>query len=169
MAEQVAGVKAAGTGSAAATALKMSAMLFVLVRIGGFVFGAWWGAVARPHLRALLQTAQLSDLETTLNHIFGIAMFPFTMSILVVLAPLFGWWVYSRVDTARQDATGWLAALFFCIGDAALAIIFSGVQHRLGYDVNMVGLAIGEAIVLLWVMFFMGLGFNIAKLFKSPL
>ncbi len=169
MAEQIAGVKAASTGSVVTTALKMAAMLFLLTRIGAFVFGAWWGAVAEPEIRAVLQTAQLPNTELALNHILGVTLFPFNMAILVVLAPLFGWWVYSRVDKTRQDAVGWVGALFFCLADASLTLIFAGTQHALGYNINVIALAIGEAVVILWLMFFMGIGFNIAKLFKAPL
>lgn len=168
MAEHVA-VKAASTGSVMGIALKMAAMLFLLTRVGGFVFGAWWGAAAEPQIRAILQTAQLPNTEQALNHVLGVTLFPFNMAILVVLAPLFGWWVYSRVDKSRQGAVGWVGALFFCLADAALTLIFASTQHALGYNINVVALAISEAIVVLWLMFFMGVGFNIAKLFKAPL
>jgi len=168
MAEQAV-AKTQGTGSVVATALKMAALLFVLTRVGGFVFGAWWGAVAEPQIRAILQTAQLPNTELALNHVLGVTLFPFNMALLVVLAPLFGWWVYSRVDKPRQDAVGWAGALFFCLADASLALIFASTQHALGYTINLVALAISEAIVVLWLMFFMGIGFNIAKLFKASL
>ncbi|MBW8734807.1 MAG: hypothetical protein JF571_10980, partial [Asticcacaulis sp.] len=58
MVEKVA-TAAASKGSATVTAVKMSAMLFLLTRIGGFVFGAWWGLTALPVLRSMLQVAQL--------------------------------------------------------------------------------------------------------------
>jgi hypothetical protein len=168
VAEQVA-VKAQSSGLVVATALKMSAMLFLLVRVGAFVFGAWWGAVAEPEVRGLLQMAHLPNTEAAVTHVFGLTIFPFNMAILVVLAPLFGWWVYSRVDKPRQDAVGWVGALFYAVADAALAMIFAGAQHALGFDVNLVVLTIGEAVIILWLMFFMGVGFNVAKLFKAPL
>ncbi len=156
-------------GSPAMTAVKLGFFLFLLTRLGGVVFGVWWNLATLPLLRSMLQTAQLPNLEATLTHILGLTLFPFNMAILVVLAPLFGWWVYSRVDKPRQNAVGWLGALVFAVFDAAITLVFAGAELELGYVINLVVLAISEAIIVLWVMFFMGLGFNIAKLFKSPL
>ncbi len=161
--------KAPSKGSATTTALQMGLMLFLLTRLGAFVFGAWWGATAVPALRAFLQGAQIPNVEVTLDRILGLALFPFNMAILVVLAPLFGWWIYSRVDKARQDVVGWLGALIFSVFDAVISLVFAGIEQHLGYVVTLIPLLIGEGIIILWVMFFMGIGFNLAKLFKAPL
>lgn len=168
MTEKVA-TPAVSKGSAAATAVKVGLFLFALTRFGSLVFGTWWNLTTLPVLRSMLETAQLSNLEATLVRIMGLALFPFNMALLAVLAPLFGWWIYSRVDKARQDVVGWLSALFFVSFDLALTLVFAGVELQLGYTINLVLVAIFEAIVILWLMFFMGIGFNIAKLLKSPL
>jgi len=168
MAEQVAKAAAVKT-SPTMTAVKLGLFLFALTRIGGIAFGVWWNLATLPALRAALQVAQLPNLEATLTHIFGLTMFPFNMALLVVLAPLFGWWIYSRVDKPYQDVVGWLGAMFFAGFDIAVTLVFAGLELQLGYAISLLILAIFEAILILWVMFFMGAGFNIAKLFKARL
>ena len=168
MVEKVVGIKAAKTNSAVATALKAGLFLFFLTRVAGGVFGGWWGAISRPVVRSLLQTAQLPNIEATIDRIFIQSMGPLTMAVLTVLAPLFGWWIYSRVEKSRQDAVGWLAALIFAACDAALSLLVAGLQSA-DLGVLLFLLAVGETMMILWIMFFMGVGFNIAKLLKSPL
>lgn len=168
MVEKVAGIKAAKSNSVVVTALKAGLFLFFLTRVAGGVFGGWWGAVSRPVVRSLLQTAQLPNIEATIDRILIQSMGPLTMAVLTVLAPLFGWWIYSRVEKPRQDPVGWLAALIFAGCDGILSLLSAGMDASvIGFV--MVVLAIGETMIILWVMFFMGIGFNIAKLFKAPL
>lgn len=166
--EKVVGIKAAKSSPLVMTALKVGLFLFFLTRVAGGVFGGWWGAVSRPVVRSLLETAHLADIETAVNHILFLSLGPLTMAVLTVLAPLFGWWIYSRVEKSRQDAVGWLAALTFVVFDGVLGLLSAGAAAADTGAIWLV-LAVGETMILLWIMFFMGVGFNIAKLFKSPL
>ena len=168
MVEKVAAKTTTGS-STFVTALKLGVFLFALTRVAGFVFGAWWGLSALPFLRDMLQTAHLANLEATIDRVMGATLLPLNMAVLSVLTPLFGWWIYSRVPEAQQNGAGWYGALIFAACDASLTIVFSGLQAALGYQISLIGLGIGEAIVILWSMFFMGIGFNIAKLFKIKL
>ncbi len=169
MVEKVAATNTVAVNGGLLTAVKVGLFLFAMVRLACVIFGAWWAALSRPMIKGLLQTAQLANIEVTVNYILGTAIFPLIMSVLVVLAPLFGWWIYSRVDGQKQNMVGWTSAVVFAIGDAALTFVFSASQIALGYHIDIFGMIVGEVIVILWIMFFMGLGFNIAKLFKAKL
>ncbi len=146
------------------TGLRLGIFLFLLIRLANFVFNGWWTISAFPDVKALLQTAQMPNLEFAISYVYATTLYPLIMTLLAVLAPLFGWWVYSRVEPEHQSTVGWSGALIFSVCDAILTIV-STPDHVVGY----IGLAISEAIAILWIMFFMGIGFNIAKLFKAKL
>ena len=93
--------------------------------------------------------------------ILGLSLVPLTFALLFVLAPLVGWWVYSRVEPARHNAVGWGAVGFYLLGDIVLSL-FTGIF-------SVPALIAGAVIVGLYTMFWMGIGFNLAKLFRIKL
>ncbi len=154
-------------------AVRGALLLLVLEYFGAFIFGGAWSLLAAPKIEALLYGAQLPNLVLTLTQMLMVSVLPFLFALLAVLAPLFGWWVYSRVPADKQNGTGWAMAAIFAaaqsvigtlqtIGSVPLQDTFSAIAYAFGAVLSFVMLT-------LWVMFFMGVGFLIAKLFRSKL
>lgn len=151
---------AAGT-SAWVTALKAGTFLLVMMRLAGGLYGFFWGVFALPQLDGLLGAWHVTDYAAALSAILGLALVPLTFALLFVLAPMVGWWIYSRVEPARHNLVGWGAVGFYLLGDTILSV-FTGIY-------SVVALGAGALIVGLYTMFWMGIGFNLAKLFRIKL
>ncbi len=153
---------ATAAGSAAwVTALKAGIFLLVMMRLAGGLYGFFWGVFALPQLDSLLGAWHVTDYAAALSAILGLALVPLTFALLFVLAPMVGWWIYSRVDPAKHNLVGWGAVGFYLLGDTILSV-FTGIY-------SLMALAAGALIVGLYAMFWMGIGYNLAKLFRIKL
>ncbi len=155
-----AGAKAEGN-TTFLTSLKVGVFLLVMLRLAGAAYGAFWGLFVSKSLEDMLGVWRVADYATALNQLFGLSLTPLPFAILFVLAPLVGWWIYSRIAPPQQNAVGWSAAAIYCAADSILSLLTGGF--------SIISLIIGSVIVLLYTMFCMGIGFNIAKLFKLKL
>lgn len=153
--------------------VRAASLLFVLEHLGQAIFGGMWGAFAEPKVDAILASVQIPQLEATVEQLMMVNMLPLVLALLGVLTPLFGWWIYSRIPTERQTETGWAIAGFFILFDALLSLVgalFStGQMDAVAWGGFGFLLVITAAILVLWIMFFMGAGFLVAKMFKSKL
>jgi hypothetical protein len=157
----------------AGPAVRAGLLLLALEHFGGFIFGGMWGVFARPSVEALLADVPLPHLSATINQIMNVSLLPLSLAVVAVLAPLFGWWIYSRIEPEKQTETGWAIAGVFTAGDVLFSLIraaFSGVPMD-AFSWGAIGfmLVFGAIISILWVMLFMSIGFLTAKLFKAKL
>lgn len=153
-------VTAANT-AAWTTALKAGLFLLVMMRLAGGIYGFFWGVFSLQPLEQMLGAWRVTEYAQAVTAILGLSLVPLTFALLFVLAPLVGWWVYSRVEPARHNLVGWGAVGFYLLGDTILSL-FTGVF-------SVAALAAGALIVGLYTMFWMGIGFNLAKLFRMKL
>ena len=151
---------AAGTATWT-TALKAGVFLLVMMRLAGGLYGFFWGVFSLPQLDSLLGAWHVTEYAQAVGMILSLALVPLTFALLFVLSPLVGWWIYSRVEPARQNLVGWGAVGFYLLGDTILSL-FTGIY-------SVMALAAGALIVGLYTMFWMGIGFNLAKLFRIKL
>ncbi|HWB97504.1 MAG TPA: hypothetical protein VG672_12395, partial [Bryobacteraceae bacterium] len=104
----------------------------------------------------------IDNYREALGSIYSLSVAPLDFALLTILAPLVGWWVYSRVEPAKQTLVGWLAAVLYVVSDATILVVTTT------FDPLSVSLVSG-VIALVYIMFCMGIGFNIAKLFRLRL
>ncbi|HWB97505.1 MAG TPA: hypothetical protein VG672_12400 [Bryobacteraceae bacterium] len=154
-------------------AVRAAIFLLAIETFGAILFQGLWVAFAAPRVAYILSTAQLPNLGVAVGQMLLVNTLPLALTILAILTPLFGWWIYSRVPAEKQTGMGWTLAAIFTAGHVALGLL-AGLQAGVPYDAiawiaYWFGGIFAYVVVLLWVMFFMGAGFLIAKLFKSKL
>lgn len=166
-------IEGGATKAKVGPAVRGALLLLVLETLGGFVFGSVWVVFAAPTVAAILDGAQLPNLGMAIAQLLNVNVLPLVLALLAVLTPLFGWWIYSRVPAENQNSTGWSMAAIFTTGHILIGALrtfpAAGLQDAVFWIGYVFGLAFAFAVILLWVMLFMGVGFLIAKLFKSKL
>ncbi len=169
MADQMA-AKATPAKSAGAVwtpTLQVAGFLIIMMKLGGTIFGGLWGMFSEPVVERILAALPAENAIPPFS-LLTLSLLPLTLTLLTLLCPLAGWWIYSKVEPQNTSAVGWGAAIVYALADAAISFVFSGMASA-GAQVTLFTLVIGVVIAVLYAMFFMGLGFNLAKLFKAKL
>lgn len=151
------------------TIVKVAMVLLVIVELAGYIYVAFYSLLARDAVETLLVSAQFSDVIAIENSLLGLTLAPFTYGLLAAIGPLVGWWIYSRVDKPQQSVVGWGSAALFALSYVLIGLIVQGALGRLTAVFDLVATVIGLALIVVYTVFFMGIGFNIAKLFKLKL
>ncbi len=149
--------------------VKIALLLFVLVELGGYIFVLFYGLLGHREVQMLLASAQISDALDFENRLLGMTMAPLAYALLAVLAPLIGWWIYSRVDKSQQTTVGWGSASLFAVVYVAFGLFNADAMARLGMAMTAISTIVGLAIIILYVMLFMTAGFLTASLFRAKL
>lgn len=144
--------------------VKVAAVLFVLTRVASFAYGFFFGAFSLPQLTGILQAAHVDAAYAFEMQLLHMTLAPLMYALLTALAPLVGWWVYSRVETGGQATVMWGSATLFTVVAIALGLGLSGAMIA-----NPLALLLGVAIMVVYIVFFMGLGFIPAQLLKAKL
>jgi hypothetical protein len=143
------------------TALKAGLFLLVMIRLSAGVYGFFWGTFSLPALDALLGTWRVADYAPAVSAVLELSFLPLTAALIFVLAPLVGWWIYSRIEPAQQSAVGWSTVGFYLLIDGLLGVL----TGQYGFLFMLTGMIV----VGLYTMFWMGIGYNLAKLFRIKL
>ncbi|HVZ30137.1 MAG TPA: hypothetical protein VG839_07060 [Asticcacaulis sp.] len=147
---------------AAVTAMKVALFYLVVMKFAQAVFFFFWGKFSIEPLLEMIGKWHIDNYREALGSIYSLSVAPLDFALLTILAPLVGWWVYSRVEPAKQTLVGWLAAVLYVVSDATILVVTTT------FDPLSVSLVSG-VIALVYIMFCMGIGFNIAKLFRLRL
>lgn len=145
--------------------VRVAAVLFVLCELAGLAYSFFFGLFALPHLTEMLVSVHVTDVFAIENSMLQMTLAPLAYAILAAISPLVGWWVYSRVETGGQASVMWGGATLF-------AVLYVGVGLALGgmlMTVNAFQLVLGLLILVVYVVFFMGLGFVPAQVLKLKL
>ncbi len=146
------------------TIVKVALVLFVLSQAAGFAYGLFFGLLALPQLNGILQAAHVDAALALEGQLLQVTFAPLTYALLTAISPLVGWWVYSRVDTGGQAKVMWGSAALYTVVSLAFGMGLSGAMIA-----NPLALVLGLAIMVVYIVFFMGLGFVPAQLFKAKL
>ncbi len=144
--------------------IKVAAVMFVLSQAAAIAYGAFFGLFAMPELNGLLQAAHVDAVYAIENRLLQSTIAPLAYALLTAISPLVGWWVYSRVETGGQAAVMWGGATLYGVVSIALGMGLSGAMVA-----NPLALLLGLAIMVVYSVFFMGVGFIPAQLFKAKL
>lgn len=159
--------RAAGN-STFTTALRVSLFMYAMLLISSTVYKFFWNAFSLDAVLAMLGEWRVEQYQIAVLTLQNLSLVPLTYAILVVLAPLVGWWIYSRIEPAQQTRLGWIVALLFAGYDILVSLVKLGLVGIFWHPA-LIWMAIGQIIVVLFTMFFMGIGFNLAKLFRVQL
>jgi len=144
--------------------VKVAAVMFVLTIAAEFAYGAFFALFAMPTLTGVLQAAHVDAAFALEGRLLQVTIAPLVYALLTAISPLVGWWIYSRVDTGGQAKVMWGAAALYAIVSVAFGMGLSGAMVA-----NPLELLLGLAIIVVYIVFFMGLGFIPAQLFKAKL
>jgi hypothetical protein len=144
--------------------LKVAAVMFVLTQVAGFAYGAFFGMFSLPELNGILQAAHVDSALALEGQFLQSTFAPLAYALLTAISPLVGWWIYSRVETGAQAGVMWGSAALYAIVSIAFGMGLSGAMVA-----NPLALVLGVAIMIVYSVFFMGLGFIPAQLFKAKL
>ncbi len=144
--------------------VKVAAVMFVLTQVASVVYVFFFGLFSVPQLNGLLQAAHVDAAMALESQLLQASLAPLAYALLTVISPLVGWWVYSRVETGGQAAVMWGGAALYTVAAMALGFGLSGAMIA-----NPITLVLGMAILIVYSVFFMGLGFIPAQLFKAKL
>lgn len=144
--------------------VKVAAVMFVLSQAAGFAYGAFFGLFALPELNSFLQAAHVDAAYAIEAHLLQSTFAPLAYALLTAISPLVGWWVYSRVETGGQATVMWGGASLYTVVSMAFGMGLSGAMVA-----NPLALLLGMAIMVVYSVLFMGLGFIPAQLFKAKL
>lgn len=170
MTSETASVKSAiKTGTAWPAIIKVALTLLVLVELAAFMYGLFFAMLAAAPLQSMIADAQISNAIDFENRLLGLTLAPLAYAILAAIAPLVGWWIYSRVDKPQQDAVGWGGASLFAVTYVLIGMFNAGVLARMGLVISALSTVLGLGIIILYVMLFMTAGFLTAALFKAKL
>ncbi len=157
------------TSSTWLLSLKIALVLLVLVELAAVVFAFFYGLLGHREVQLLLASAQVADAIDMENRLLGITMAPLAYAILAALSPLVGWWIYSRVDKPQQNAAGWGGASIFAALYVLIGMFNAGTMARLGLAMSAISTILGLAIIILFVMLFMTIGFVTAAITRVKL
>ena len=145
--------------------VKVAAVLFVLCQLAGLAYGFFFGVFSMGHLTDLLVSAHVSDVFAMENSMLQMTFAPLAYAILTAVSPLVGWWIYSRIDTGGQAKVMWGSAALFAVAYVSIGLVLGGAVMT----VNPLQLVLGLMILTVYVVFFMGIGFVPAQIFKLKL
>jgi hypothetical protein len=143
--------------------LKVAVFYLVVMKFAQSVFFFFWGNFSIQPLLEMIGKWHIDDYRGALGSIYSLSIVPLNFALLTVLAPLVGWWVYSRVEPAKQNLVGWLAAALYVVADSAIMIATMPI------DFGPVSWGLSCLISLTFIMLLMGAGFLLAKLFRVRL
>jgi len=144
--------------------VKVAAVMLVLTQAAAFAYAFFFGVLSMPELNSFMQAAHVDGALELEARFLQATFAPLAYALLTAISPLVGWWVYSRVETGAQAKVMWGAAATYAIVSALFGMGLSGAMVA-----NPLLLAVGLAIVVVYSVFFMGLGFIPAQLFKAKL
>lgn len=151
------------TRPAVVTAIKVAVFYLVVMKFAQSVFFFFWGNFSIEPLLDMIGKWHIDDYRGALGSIYSLSVMPLNFALLTILAPLVGWWVYSRVEPKKQGLVGWLAAALYVLADSAIMLATMPI------DFGPVSWALSCLISLTFVMLLMGSGFLVAKLFRLRL
>ncbi|MGZ3297668.1 MAG: hypothetical protein ACXU8O_01525 [Asticcacaulis sp.] len=155
----------------------ISMILLALVYAAAFIFGFIYAAVSEPMITKTLTAlataygVQFSDADMTIfeHAIIGPIALPLVLALLAATSPLLGAWIQSHTAKNRHGAIGWGASFLFALANSLIGLFQShDAAKAMGLDasIGIGGFVLGCAIVWLFTLLFMGIGYNLAKLFK---
>lgn len=145
------------------TALKVAIFYLIVMKLAGYIFFFFWGKFSVVPLIDLLGKWHVDEYRAALASIYHLSIAPLNFALLTILAPLVGWWVYSRVEPGRRTLVSWVSAALYVAADAVWMYVTTTV------DYGPVSLGLNYLIALLYVMLFMGLGVNFGKILRLRL
>ncbi len=148
---------------AVVTALKVAVFYLVVMKFAQSVFFFFWGNFSIQPLLELIGKWHIDDYRGALGSIYSLSVMPLNFALLTVLAPLVGWWVYSRVEPSKQNVVGWTAAAIYVVADSAI------MMATMPIDFGPISWGLSCLISLTFIMLLMGCGFLLAKLFRLKL
>lgn len=149
--------------------VKVALTLLVLVELAGIMFNFFYILLAHREVQFLLASAQLTNVLDLESRLLGMTLAPLAYAILAALSPLIGWWIYSRVDKPQQSAVGWGSASLFAFTYVGIGLLNAGAMARLGMAMSAISTILGLAIIILYVMLFMTIGFITAAITRVKL
>ena len=159
----------ATTSSTWPAIVKVAAVLLVMVEVAGFFYGFFYSMLSRDLVQAMLVQAHFDDVLNIENRLLGLTLAPLVYAVLAAIAPLVGWWIYSRIETPSQYAVGWGSSALFAFTYVLIGLFNQAGAARMGLTMGLLSTVLGTALIVVYTMFFMGIGFNIAKIFKLKL
>ena len=151
------------------TIVKVALVLFVLSQAAGAAYAFFFGLFAMPQLNGILQAAHVDAALALEGQLLQVTLAPLAYALLTAISPLVGWWIYSRVDKPQQSMVGWGSATLFAVSYVLIGLVVQGALGRLTAVFDVLATVIGLALIVVYTVFFMGIGFNIAKLFRLKL
>lgn len=149
--------------------LRVAFVLFVLVKLASFMYFLFFDLLSANPLHEMVTSAHVDDALAFENHLLGIVVAPMMYGVLAAICPLFGWWIYARVEKTDRDAVGWGSATLFSVVNIFLGLLNQGVLARMGIVMDALSTIVGMLIIILYVMLFMTIGFVTASIFKLKL
>ena len=170
MTSEIASVKPlTKAGTAWPSIIKVALTFLVLVELASVMYGFFFRMLAAEPLQSMIAAAQIADAIDFENRLLGLTLAPLAYAILAALAPLVGWWIYSRVDKAQQTAVGWGGASLFAVTYVLIGMFNAGVLARMGLVISALSTVLGLGIIILYVMLFMTVGFVTAAITRIKL
>ncbi len=148
---------------------RVGILLFIMVTVASYVFRLFFSLMASGEVEAMLVEAHFNDVLAIENRLLGLTMGPAIYGVLAAICPLIGWWIQARVEKPAQGAVGWGGAALFALIYVLVGLTAAGVILRLGDLWLLAATVTGTALIVVYTVFFMGIGFNIAKIFKLTL
>ena len=146
------------------TTVKVTVVMLVLTQVASLAYFVLFGVFSLQALTAVLESTHTEAVTIVEALLLQMSVQPLTYALVTAIAPLVGWWVYSRVDTGGQAKVMWAVAVLHTLVSVGLAIFLNGAVIM---NVSLVVLNL--VILVLYTVFFMGLGFIPAQLFKAKL
>jgi hypothetical protein len=151
------------------TAIKLGLFMVFLSNLSGWVYGYFYHMISIHPLTEIIQTFNLPDGVQIQNRLLGLSLMPVSYAVLASIAPLIGWWIYSRVDAKNCDVVGWGAAATYTASALVITYVNRAARGQMGFASGPIEMTIGVFLMMCFLMFFLGLGFVIAKTFKLKL
>ncbi len=144
---------------------KVALVMFVLCQVSSLAYLFFFRLMGLNMLVPMLQDAHIDQIFAFENQLLQVTFSALAYALLTAISPLVGWWVYSRVDTGGQAKVMWGSAALFTVASAIFNIVLTGGA----IITNPVAMVLGLAILIFYIVFFMGLGFVPAQIFKLKL
>ena len=149
--------------------LRVGLLLFVMVTVSSYIFRLFFGLLASGDIEAMLVEARFNDVLAIEDRLLGLTMAPAVYGVLAAISPLIGWWIYARVEKPAQGAVGWGGAAVFALIYVLVGLMAFGLVTRLADPWVLAGTVTGVALIVVYTVLCMGVGFNIARFFKLKL
>jgi hypothetical protein len=103
------------------TAIKLGLFMVFLSNLSGWVYGYFYHMIAIHPLAEMIKTFNLPDGVEIQNRLLGLSLMPVSYAVLASVAPLVGWWIYSRVEAKNYDKVGWGVAATYTASAMSIA------------------------------------------------